>query len=67
MLNCNLLKALLTERGDTAQDYANIIGASLTTTYGRLNGSSEHTREEMMRVKSHYNLSDERFLAIFFG
>lgn len=66
-INSNLLKALLTEHGDTAQDYANVINSSMTTAYSRLNGDSEHSRGELLAVKKHYNLSDERFLSIFFA
>lgn len=66
-INSNLLKALLTEHGDTAQDYANIIKSSLATAYSRLNGDSEHSRDELMAVKKHYQLTDERFLSIFFA
>lgn len=65
-INSNLLKALLKEYDDTVNDYADVIKSSPTTAYSRVNGSSEHTRDELMRVKDHYGLSNERFISIFF-
>lgn len=66
-INSNLLKALLTEHGHTAQDYANVINSSMTTAYSRLNGSTEHSRMELLAVKEFYGLSNERFMSIFFA
>jgi hypothetical protein len=66
-INSNLLKALLIEHGDTAQDYANVLNCGITTAYSRLNGVTEHSQIELKAVKKHYNLSDERFLSIFFA
>lgn len=65
-INSNLLKALLKEHGHTAQDYANVLKSSISTAYSRINGITEHSRTELMAVKEHYGLSNERFIAIFF-
>ena len=63
----NLLKALLRENCETGKDFAKVIETSEKTAYSRLNGITELTREELALIKEHYNLTDERFLAIFFG
>ena len=66
MLRTDLLKGLLRENGDTYEDYAKVIGRTVTTTQKRLNGKKQFTWEELYKTKVHYNLSDERFIEIFF-
>ena len=65
-MNPNLLKGLLRENDDTTADYAKVIKSSKSTAFSRINGLSQHTRDELQAVKSHYHLSNERFLEIFF-
>lgn len=66
MINENLLKGLLREHGDTLEDYAKVIGKSITTVQERLKQTKVFTHEELLKTKEHYKLSDERFLKIFF-
>lgn len=65
-MNNNLLKALLREKCETGNDFAKVIKASEKTAYSRLNGNTQLTRDELALIKSHYNLTDERFIEIFF-
>ncbi len=67
MIKTELLKGLLRENGDTYKDYALIIGKTVTCLQGRLKGKTQFTWEELAKTKKHYNLSDERFLNIFFS
>ena len=67
MIKTELLKGLLRENGDTYQDYAKIIGKTVTCLQGRLKGKTMFTWEELAKTKEHYNLSVERFMNIFFS
>ena len=66
-MNNNLLKALLRERGETGNDFAKVIKASEKTAYSRLNGDTPLRLNELALIRAHYNLTDERFMSIFFG
>ena len=67
MIKTELLKGLLREKGDTYNDYAKVIDKSVTCLQGRLKGKTQFTWEELAKTKTHYNLTDERFIAIFFS
>jgi hypothetical protein len=67
MVRADLIKGLLRENGDTYKDYAKIIGRTVTTVQSRLKGETLFTWEEINKTRTHYNLSDERFMIIFFG
>jgi transcriptional regulator with XRE-family HTH domain len=67
MTKIALLKGLLKENGDTYSDFANIIKRSKTTVLSRFNGKSEFTRDELEKILQYYNLSEDRFLTIFFS
>lgn len=67
MIKTDLLKGLLRENGDTYQDFAKLIGRSITCVQDRLKGNTPFTWEELSTIKKYYNLSDERFLNIFFS
>lgn len=66
MIKTDLLKGLLRENGDTYEDYAKVIDKTIATTQSRLNGKKQFTWTELYKTKEHYNLSDERFIEIFF-
>jgi len=66
-MNTRLLRALWTENGDTMEDYAKVINKSVTTLQDRMKGKKDFLREEMEKTRKHYNLSDERFMSIFFN
>lgn len=67
MFKPELLKGLLRENGDTYQDFANLIGRSVTCVQDRLKGNKPFTWEELVKIRDYYTLSDERFLNIFFS
>lgn len=67
MIKTELLKGLLRENGDTYNDYAKVIGRTVTCLQSRLKGKTQFTWEELIKTKEYYNLSDERFLNIFFS
>ena len=66
-MNSNLLKALLREKCETGQDFAKVIKVSEKTAYSKLNGSTPFTLNELAKIRAHYELTDERFISIFFG
>lgn len=66
MVQINLLKGVIKENNETLEDYAKVIGKSVTTIQDRFNLKKQFTIEEAFRTKKYYNLSDERFLDIFF-
>lgn len=61
------IKSLLIEEGDTYQDFARILGRSVSTVQLRINGERSWEWEELQKIRLHYKLSDERFLSIFFN
>ena len=67
MTKIALLKGLLKENGDTYSDFANIIERSKTTVLSRISGKTEFTRDELEKILQYYNLSEDRFLTIFFN
>ncbi len=66
MVQVKLLKGLIKEHDETMEDYAKVIGKSVTTLQDRFKGKSDFLRSELIKTKKHYNLSDERFFDIFF-
>ena len=66
-MNARLLRALWKENGDTMEDYAKVIGKSVTTLQDRMKGKKDFLRDEMEKTRKHYNLSSERFMSIFFS
>lgn len=64
----NMIKKLLFDNGDTYKTLAGIIGCkSVTTVHLKVNGKRKWTREELIKVKEHYNLSNDDFVSIFFN
>ena len=63
----DLLKGLLAENDVSYSELAEIIGKSATTTRTKLNKSVCFDWFEMQAIRKHFNLSDERFMSIFFN
>jgi antitoxin component HigA of HigAB toxin-antitoxin module len=66
MVKFNLLKGLIKEHGETLEDFAKVINKSMPTVQERMKGKTTFTVDEAFNIKLHYNLSDERFIDIFF-
>ena len=60
------LKAECVKKGMTLAELANKIGVDASTLYRKFKGGSEFSRNEMQIIRSVLELSDERFLEIFF-
>lgn len=63
----NLLLALVYENGETGRDFAKVIKKSERTAYKKMNGETPLTLDELALIKTHYKLTDERFISIFFA
>lgn len=64
----NKIKKLLFNNGDSYKTLAGIIGCKSTTTVNlKINGKRKWTREELIKVKDHYELSNDEFVSIFFN
>ena len=66
MVQINLLKGLIKEHDENLEDFAKVINKSMPTVQDRLKGKKTFSVDEANKIKLHYNLSDERFLEIFF-
>ena len=66
MVQINLIKGLIKEHGETLEDFAKVIDKSVQTVQERFKGKTVFTVDEAFTIKQYYNLSDERFLNIFF-
>lgn len=62
----NKIRSLLMENGDTYKDLAILLDKSVSTIQQRINGQRSWEWEELQKIRLHYNLSDARFLSIFF-
>ena len=63
----NNIKILLLKNGNTFNDLANIIGCkSVTTAKLKTAGKRKWYREEMIKIRDHYSLSNEELISIFF-
>ena len=63
----DLLKGLLAENNVSLSEFASIIGKSQTTTRTKLRKEVCFDWYEMQSVRTHFNLTQERFMAIFFN
>lgn len=61
------IQALLVEHEDTYEDLAKIIDSGITTVQYKLSGKRKWNWTDMIKIKNHYKLSDEKFMSIFFN
>ena len=62
----NELKVLLIRRNDTYEDLAHYIGSSRPTIVRKMTGKTAWTWVDMQKIRTHYQLTDEQFMNIFF-
>ena len=67
MYQKQLLKAMLVAHNSSAKELTSVINKSIDAVYKKMNGSTEFTREELSRIKEHYNLTVDEMSAIFFA
>ena len=67
MTNTNKLKAMIIERGTTANDLAKKIGMTSRTFSLKLNNKREFVLSEVAKIQQALNLSPEERDSIFFG
>ncbi len=67
MLNVLALKAKMIINEDTGITLSKALDISNTTLYAKLNGKSEFTKGEIVKIKSRYNLAPREIDDIFFG
>lgn len=63
----DLLKGLLAENNVSRAKFATIIGKSQTTTRAKLRKEVCFDWFEMQAIRKHFNLSNDRFMFIFFN
>lgn len=61
------LKVLLLRRNNTYDDLAECVGTTKTTIIRKIFGRSQWSWDEMLKIKEHYELTDEEFMNIFFN
>lgn len=66
MTNSRKLKAAIVEQGMTQEKLADALGIARATFNNKLNGKTFFTEDELMKMKSALNLTNEQFLLIFF-
>ncbi len=66
MTDSQKLKAAIVENGYTQEKLADALGIARATFNNKINGKTYFTEDELMKMKSALNLSNERFLLIFF-
>ena len=66
MTDSKKLKAAIVEQGLTQEKLADALGIARATFNNKLNGKTYFTEDELMKMKSELNLSNDRFLLIFF-
>lgn len=62
----NELKVLLLRKDDTYEDLAHYIGSSKPTVVRKMTGKTAWTWVDMQKIRTHYQLTDEQFMNIFF-
>lgn len=67
MVNRNELRSIMVKHGETAKDLANALGMSYPNLSKKMNGHSDWTISQALKLKGHYNLSAEDIDRIFFG
>ena len=65
-MNNKELKVEMVRHNDTGLSLSKSLGISNTSLSLKLNGKAEFTKSEMIAIKRKYQLSDERFMEIFF-
>lgn len=67
LTNTTELKVELVRKGLTYEKLADAIGINPCTFYRKAKGESEFTRNELLIIKQLLELSDKRFIEIFFA
>lgn len=67
MTNEMELKAECVRKGLSQKELAAKLGIDTATLYRRFKGESDFTRSELQIIRGVLNLSDERFIEIFFA
>lgn len=62
----NELRVLLLRKDDTYEDLAHYIGSSKPTVVRKMTGKTPWTWVDMQKIRTHYQLTDEQFMNIFF-
>ena len=65
--NINKLKGKITERGYTIKELAKEVNLCETSLRRKVNGKSEITIKESLKIKEKLNLTNNDYLEIFFG
>ena len=66
MTDSKKLKAAIVEQGLTQEKLADKLGIARVTFNNKLNGKTYFTEDELMKMKDELQLSNDRFLLIFF-
>lgn len=66
MTDSKKLKAAIVEQGLTQEKLADALGITRATFNNKINGKTYFTEDELTKMKSELNLSNDRFLLIFF-
>lgn len=67
MLNTLKLKSRVIESGITVKEIAGEIGVNPATIYRKINGKSQFTADEMIKIKKMLHIDTVSFCNIFFG
>ena len=62
----NELKVLLIRKNDTYEDLSKHLKTSKTTIVRKVAGKTPWTWVDMQRIRTHYQLTNEEFMNIFF-
>lgn len=66
MTNTAMFKGLLAENEMTQEDMAKELDIALYTFNEKLNNKRDFNSRELQRIKAKFDLSNERFMSIFF-
>lgn len=66
MTNTAMFKGLLAENEMTQEDMAKELDIALYTFNEKLNNKRDFNARELQRIKAKFDLSNERFMSIFF-
>ncbi len=67
-MNKNALKSVMSLKGETNRDLANLLGISEQSVSAKMNGNkSEFKQGEIAKICRHYNLTKEQLVNIFFN
>ncbi len=67
MLNTLKLKSRVVESGISVKEIAGEIGVNPGTIYRKMNGKSQFTADEMLKIKKILHIDTVSFCNIFFG